>query len=935
MTFLARSMSLDPGDSVHALLSLEAPALGAALNAMEAEDAALVVGRAPTLEERSRLVWALAPERRTEVLDRLHPGFVGALIQNREEENKRLLGDLSREQFSRLLRYCSPQQAYYWLTLATAVDDPRAKLLPLLIPVEELAAALLSVPEFETHCGEIGDYNLGGLALDQDAFQDIASATVAVFGPEGIRDQFPILEEFPVRDARLRRLMESLERGSGACQATVTVIDTEGGLEEFPIDDPRLRRLFHLIFDRDPQQYAALMTGFGPEGILKEFPIRNPSLRRIVQTILDHDPEHYLALVQAALQIGDYRENHPEEQEVVREAPILLDSLLTLDEERARAGLAPQPQEIVVAPAAPEPARRDSDRGGSMSFLTRSAASDPNDPVHALLALDDSQALAAAVNAMELEDATLAVGSASSMEDRSRLLWALTPERRTEVLDRLHPGLVGALVQNREEENKRLLGDLSREQFTRLLRYCNPSGAYYWLTLATSIEDARANLLPLLVPLRELSTALLTMPEFEDHCQRIGDFNVEDLRLDLTGFKDLAWAIVAAFGADGMLQQFPIRDPRLHRLLLTILEHDPEHYAALIHESLQLSKYGGDHEDEPEMLQEDPILLDDLLTVEEERARAGLAPPERPAERPKPADAHAIPSLPARQSAELLRAAASSLPAQRQSELSQELQLLFLQEAAYAGGSFLQADLEKAAGRVQSYVQLGLAGLSEGDAEQAAQLLGEQRLRTLMESGARQVERLRQVALRLLPWHEVLDKRQLRLLQSLEHPDMGVEPETNRPVLRLPAAKRGAAPEAMDLEAVRTELEGVADWISLVRAVGKARIARRMESKEVTAPELTRSLAVAAILYRHWDSALVEATDLDRFRQTYWDPDAARFNPTAFRALAEALRTLAAERNLNAADLQGTARLLARAMDELSAGSGDDGRETEGASSSG
>jgi hypothetical protein len=170
MTFLARSMSLDPGDSVHALLSLEAPALGAALNAIEAEDAALVVGRAPTLEERSRLVWALAPERRTEVLDRLHPGFVGALIQNREEENKRLLGDLSREQFSRLLRYCSPQQAYYWLTLATAVDDPRAKLLPLLIPVEELAAALLSVPEFETHCGEIGDYNLGGLALAQDAF---------------------------------------------------------------------------------------------------------------------------------------------------------------------------------------------------------------------------------------------------------------------------------------------------------------------------------------------------------------------------------------------------------------------------------------------------------------------------------------------------------------------------------------------------------------------------------------------------------------------------------------------------------------------------------------------------------------------------------------------------------------------------------------------
>ena len=41
-----------------------------------------------------------------------------------------------------------------------------------------------------------------------------------------------------------------------------------------------------------------------------------------------------------------------------------------------------------------------------------------------------------------------------------------------------------------------------------------------------------------------------------------------------------------------------------------------------------------------------------------------------------------------------------------------------MQEAAYAGGSFLQTDLERAAGRVQSYVQLDLASLSEGDAAQ-------------------------------------------------------------------------------------------------------------------------------------------------------------------------------------------------------------------------
>src|SRR5438309_11575233 len=211
MTFLNRSPALDPNDPVHALLSLEEEeALQAAINAMEPEDAARAIGQAPTVEAKSRLVWALAPDRRAEVLDHLHPGFVGALIQNREAENKALLGDLSREQFARLLRYCSPERAYYWLTLATSFENTRANMLPLLVPVEELAAALLTVPEFVQHCQEVGEYNVGEFSLEQDDFLDIASATVTVFGPEGIIEEFQILEEFLIRDHRLRGLLHKL-----------------------------------------------------------------------------------------------------------------------------------------------------------------------------------------------------------------------------------------------------------------------------------------------------------------------------------------------------------------------------------------------------------------------------------------------------------------------------------------------------------------------------------------------------------------------------------------------------------------------------------------------------------------------------------------------------------------------------------------------------
>jgi hypothetical protein len=550
-----------------------------------------------------------------------------------------------------------------------------------------------------------------------------------------------------------------------------------------------------------------------------------------------------------------------------------------------------------------------------MTFLSLSPVLDPNDPAHALLLLQEEEALQAAINAMEPEMAARAIGQAPTVDEKSRLVWALAPERRAEALDHLHPGFVGVLIQNRESENKALLGDLSREQFTRLLRYCSPERAYYWLTLATSLEDARANLLPLLVPIRELAAAMLTQPEFETHCQRIGDYSVEDLRLDLTDFRDLAFAIVTVFGADGMLREFPIRDRRLRQLCQTILDHEPEHYGELIHTALQLTDYEGNHSEEREVLQGAPVLLTELLSVNDERSRAGLARPEEKTGRPAAADIRNVPSLPVRQSAELMRAAAAELPAQRQGELSQEMQLLFLQEAAYAGGSFLQADLEEAAGRVQSYIQLGLAGLSEGDTGQAAQLLQEQRLRTLMESGARQVERLRQVALRLQPWREVLDKSQILLLESLEHPDLGIEGENDRPVLRLHRAPRAPAAGDIDLETARVELEAIDAWIALVRAVGKARITRHKPDSDTGT--LTRALVVAAVLYRLWDPALVEPADRERFRSTYLDPATGRWSAAAYRALAEAVRALAAERNLESTTIEKIARLLSLAMDEL------------------
>ena len=121
----------------------------------------------------------------------------------------------------------------------------------------------------------------------------------------------------------------------------------------------------------------------------------------------------------------------------------------------------------------------------------------------------------------------------------------------------------------------------------------------------------------------------------------------------------------------------------------------------------------------------------------------------------------------------------------------------------------------------------------------------------------------------------LLDTRQIYLLESLEHPDMGAT-EDGRPVLRIRRAKHRAAVEAVDLEAVHAELETVSAWTTLVRAVGKARLMPRMARYPNTA-SLTRALAVAAVLYRFWDPLLVEPGDLERFCRTYLDPATGRF----------------------------------------------------------
>ncbi|MBI3944377.1 MAG: hypothetical protein HY321_00500 [Armatimonadetes bacterium] len=153
----------DPTEAARALVAVREDAVvRAVMNRLSPAEAALVVTSAPGVEAQTRLIWALAKPRRAAVVDHMAPVAMAAMIQNRERRNRRLLGDVSLEGFERILAFCSPAQRYYWLSLANSFADAGANLLVLLLPPEQVAEALLTVPEFRSRLHRLRAFSPGG-----------------------------------------------------------------------------------------------------------------------------------------------------------------------------------------------------------------------------------------------------------------------------------------------------------------------------------------------------------------------------------------------------------------------------------------------------------------------------------------------------------------------------------------------------------------------------------------------------------------------------------------------------------------------------------------------------------------------------------------------------------------------------------------------------
>ncbi len=526
--------------------------------------------------------------------------------------------------------------------------------------------------------------------------------------------------------------------------------------------------------------------------------------------------------------------------------------------------------------------------------------------VEQLLSIRDEAALEAALADVEPAVAARALALAPTLEQKTALVWALDDRQRREVLDRVPPALVGVLVQNAEEDNRYLLGDLSLEQFRALMRLCSPERQWYWVTTALSFTDARANLLPLLLPTRELVEILLTRSEFEEHLRLLGDYPLEDQRIPPELLADPAQALVDLFGADNLLRQFPVTDPALEKVLQTVLEYDPDRYVDLIREGLRAADYTENHPDEWTELTETPVLLDQLEPIERPTGEALRSFADVPDfEVGPPISLVPVGASPLTRMAELLPPAA----AQR---IAGELQQLYVRQAIAEGGSFLDADLRRMARSVEAYLMLGLQAESGGQPERAAELLRERPLSRISQSGARVVEALRQVALRLQPLERVMSPEQRALVRSILRPRLTVSPEG---LPRLQLLPSGNLPPEMELEPVAAELEAVAAWISLVRGVGIERTARALAGGR-TVDLLLEELTIAAAFFGRIDPGLIEPADRPRFVQRFLSRVEREPLSETLEAIRRAVEAWAAERRAEPAPL---VSLFERALERIGA----------------
>jgi hypothetical protein len=506
---------------------------------------------------------------------------------------------------------------------------------------------------------------------------------------------------------------------------------------------------------------------------------------------------------------------------------------------------------------------------------------------------------AAAETSAALQDAAARdlarrIQEAPTVLKQSQLLWALPALERHAALGQLGAEIVATIIEHNPEENLALLGNMPPAKFSEIINLGGSEQGRLWLERAVTSGHLAAQMLPALMNPRDLAHMIMTSADVRRSLPRLLNYTrATEMR---TLLHPLEWKNslddLLLADAEELLRKAPIKNRALTAVMQALIDFFPEIYLETIRIALEMDKYTEDRPDEQADLVETPFALPEMLLNDPSSLPAT---PEQPASQGANASAarqQSVTDIIPAASDPFLTMATSKLSESRRAELEAQLKVLLRQEIV-ATGSFAQAEILRAAGRLVFQLRVGLEQLGASDADVAGRILEDRSLTDVSQIGARVAERYRQRSLKLAGLKDWLDRAQKQFLTAMSKPEPGLDREHSAPVFYL-ATRPGQSREEWSptpLVEIDRQLDLIEGWAGLARAAftSAARVQTIFASnKTKSAEEALRRIVIALCLYRRWEPELVRpGEDYVPFRKQFAD-DLGRLN-SARQVVLEAL----------------------------------------------
>jgi hypothetical protein len=435
------------------------------------------------------------------------------------------------------------------------------------------------------------------------------------------------------------------------------------------------------------------------------------------------------------------------------------------------------------------------------------------------------------------------IAAMHTLEAKSQILWSLPSEVRHLTLNALPATTVAALIEGDPDKNTALLANLPAEKFHQILSLGTFQHGRKWLERAVESGFLAAAILPSLLNARDLGEMLLTSPEFRRAVPKLLNFQrAERWRQLLTTSEwhnNLESMLMS--DTDELLEKAKFKDKSVKAVLQSLLDFVPELYLETINYALERSKHIEDSPEEYEDITDMPFALPEMESI--------------PTEAPEIETAAVSP---------LEEVLPEGLTSARKAVLEQQLRNLLRHEIV-GTGSFSMTAMQRAAGRVLSYLRQGIESFGPS-LEDATRALETRNLNEVALIGARATEAFRQKALSLAGLRDWLDSKQKHFLDAMKQPEAGLHPETRVPILWLATKPKQEREEwsPVPVDEVKQRLADISTWAVLARAAfGTPERVHAIynTAKTRTAPEALRRTIVALALYRRWEPELVRPVE--------------------------------------------------------------------------